>query len=276
MSVIKQTMLPHKWIIVDDNSVDKTAEIVSKYAKTHQWISLIRNKKTVKRGQGGGGVRAFLYGFDSLDIFDWDFIVNLDGDLFIESKFFFEDILNEFSLDPKLGIAGGLLYALKNGKKIFEKKVDWHVRGATKIYRRECFIDIGRLVPQIGWDSIDEYTAMTKGCKTKTFHEYTKCHLEENGTKKEAGGRIDIFRRSALSCYNSGQHPLYVAARGVYSLKNKPYVLGSLYFFLHYLIQQIKANPILVDNKTKKYIRRMNLKILASKLRVIVKCCNIR
>ena len=41
-SVIAQTALPRKWIIVSDGSTDGTDEIVQRYAREHDWIELLR------------------------------------------------------------------------------------------------------------------------------------------------------------------------------------------------------------------------------------------
>ena len=41
-SVVIQTVLPERWVIVDDGSTDHTAEIVESYAKRHPWIEVVR------------------------------------------------------------------------------------------------------------------------------------------------------------------------------------------------------------------------------------------
>src|SRR5438067_11346296 len=46
-SVVAQTLLTEKWVIIDDGSTDHTDEIVESYAKRHPWIELVR------RGQDG-------------------------------------------------------------------------------------------------------------------------------------------------------------------------------------------------------------------------------
>src|SRR5947207_15717509 len=41
-SVVAQTLLPERWIIVDDGSSDRTAAIVADYAWRYPWIELVR------------------------------------------------------------------------------------------------------------------------------------------------------------------------------------------------------------------------------------------
>ena len=41
-SVIGQTVLPLKWVIVSDGSTDDTDDIVRRYAAQYEWIELVR------------------------------------------------------------------------------------------------------------------------------------------------------------------------------------------------------------------------------------------
>ncbi|EFK11538.1 glycosyltransferase, group 2 family protein [delta proteobacterium NaphS2] len=258
-SIIKQTVLPAQWIIVDDNSSDTTFSIVKRYAKKYPWITAVSYKKSIARQSGGGVIRAFYYGFQNfLKIEDWHYVVKLDGDISIDSKEYFEGIFKMFRDNPKLGIAGGICYFIVDGKKVLEEHPFWHVRGPTKIYRRKCFEDIGGLVPALGWDGIDEYTAMAKGWATKSFKEYLIHHLEPTGSKKEEGGSIDRFRRQAIASYNTGLWTIYVLFQFLHLCSKKPYVIGAIYFIFAYLINYIKNEPVMVDRATKNFIRKMN------------------
>src|SRR5437867_11652454 len=52
-SVVTQTVLPERWIIMDDGSTDGTAEIVESYAKSHPWIQLLFRPQRVYRNFAG-------------------------------------------------------------------------------------------------------------------------------------------------------------------------------------------------------------------------------
>ena len=41
-SVVEQTRLPGRWIVVSDGSTDGTDAIVERYARLHAWIELYR------------------------------------------------------------------------------------------------------------------------------------------------------------------------------------------------------------------------------------------
>jgi len=48
-SVIAQTILPEKWVIVSDGSTDRTDEIVKSYTKDNNWIEFIRLSESRER-----------------------------------------------------------------------------------------------------------------------------------------------------------------------------------------------------------------------------------
>src|SRR6266853_4212404 len=79
-SVVSQTVLPERWIIVDDGSTDCTAELVQAYTKRFSWIELIQRPQRVDRSFAGK-VHAFNTGFNQISSISFDVIGNLDADL---------------------------------------------------------------------------------------------------------------------------------------------------------------------------------------------------
>ena len=62
-SVVTQTALPERWVVVDDGSADRTAEIVEGYTRRYPWIELVRRSQSDARSFAGK-VHAFNAGLD--------------------------------------------------------------------------------------------------------------------------------------------------------------------------------------------------------------------
>ena len=57
-------------------------------------------------------------------------------------------------------MVAGFCYIQKNDEWVLENLTSKdHIRGALKAYRKECFFDIGKLKPSMGWDTVDELLA---------------------------------------------------------------------------------------------------------------------
>ena len=78
-SLISQTVLPKKIVVVNDNSTDKTSEIVTAFAKEHSFISLVEKKSSAIHLPGSKVIQAFQTGFETLDE-NYDVIVKTDAD----------------------------------------------------------------------------------------------------------------------------------------------------------------------------------------------------
>src|SRR6478735_4475108 len=74
-SVVSQTMLPLRWVIVSDGSTDQTEAIAGRYAERYPWITLV-----VKRDREGrdfaGKVAAFNAGLDTVKHLDFDIVAS--------------------------------------------------------------------------------------------------------------------------------------------------------------------------------------------------------
>jgi len=66
-SLVKQTVLPSKIVVVNDNSTDKTAEIVLAFAEKHPFITLVNKKSDAIHLPGSKVIQAFHEGEKHID-----------------------------------------------------------------------------------------------------------------------------------------------------------------------------------------------------------------
>jgi poly-beta-1,6-N-acetyl-D-glucosamine synthase len=257
-AVTSQTILPNQWIIVDDGSTDRTADIVRKYVDLFPWIRVVHRPNRGSRRSGGGVVEAFYDGYNAVQHNDWEFIVKLDGDLAI-SPDYFERCFEHFEHEPTLGIGGGDIYHDLGGVRKHEANPRFHVRGATKIYRRACWQAIGGLWPAPGWDTIDEVKANMLGWSSCSFSELHVIHHRLTGT---ADGILRDRIKHGLACYVSGYHPLFLAASCVSRLITKPYVAGSMAICYGFIKGYWTGMPRVQDKGFIKYLRTQQLRRL--------------
>ena len=256
--VLNQTILPVEWVIVDDGSTDQTGVLLDRYAAWHEWIRVIHRANRGFRKSGGGVVEAFYEGYNSLHSNDWEFIVKLDGDLTFTPEYF-EKCFEHFRNEPKLGIGGGEIHHNISGELKLEANPRFHVRGATKIYRKSCWEAIGGLWPAAGWDTIDEVKANMLGWKTYSFPELQLLHHRFTGTEE---GLLRDRVKHGVACYVSGYHPLYVAASCLYRISQRPYVIGSAAIMYGFLKAHFTGPPRLEERLYLAYVRGQQLRRL--------------
>jgi len=257
-SIVRQTMRPVEWAIVDDGSTDRTGEIADGYVTQYPWIRVIHRKNRGFRKSGGGVMEAFYDGYNSLQSKNWDFVVKLDGDLSFASDYF-EKCFAYFDRDPELGIGGGEIHHDISGELALETNPRFHVRGATKIYRRACWEAIGGLWPAPGWDTIDEVMANMLGWKTYSFPDLHLLHHRFTGTEE------GLFRdrvKHGVACYVSGYHPLFVTASCLHRLTKRPYLVGSVGIMYGFLKAHMSRRPRPENRLYLDYIRSQQLRRL--------------
>jgi glycosyltransferase involved in cell wall biosynthesis len=156
-SLIHQTLMPSKIIVVDDGSTDKTLEIIQGFLKTSPLIKILSSKVKTSHQPGAKVIKAFKSGLETISIEDYDIICKFDADLEFPANYL--EQLNKIFLEhPKVGLCGGVCTILKNENWQIENLTNFdHVRGALKAYRAEAFIHIDGLQSQMGWDTADEF-----------------------------------------------------------------------------------------------------------------------
>src|SRR5215813_8576409 len=97
-SVIHQTVLPLKWVIVNDGSTDATASRIEPYLSKHDWIELV-NLPVRKERNFAAKVHAFNAGHERVKHLDYEVIGNLDSDVSLDPDHF-EFLLSKFAGEP--------------------------------------------------------------------------------------------------------------------------------------------------------------------------------
>jgi hypothetical protein len=200
-------------------------------------------------------VDAFNDGLRALSCADWDFIVKLDGDLAFDPHYF-EDCFTRFENDSSLGVGGGVICYVENEKKSFEECPAFHVRGATKIYRRACWEAIGGFWPAPGWDTIDEVKANMLGWQTKSFPDL---HLVHHRLTGAADGRWGGAVKNGRANYVSGYHPLFMIAKCVRRLGRRQTALQAIPLMYGFVTGYLKGIPQVSDPQMIAYLRRQQM-----------------
>lgn len=179
-SLVDQSILPARLVVVDDQSSDKTLEIAISFAEKHDFISVISTQSSGEHLPGSKVINAFYKGLESLDE-NYDLICKFDADLIFPENYL-ETIIRHFKADTKVGMAGGFCTVEDKGTWKLENLTSRdHIRGALKSYRKECFLHIGKLEPAMGWDTVDELLAQFHGWKIFTDENLLVKHLKPTG-----------------------------------------------------------------------------------------------
>lgn len=262
-SVISQTVLPLKWVIVSDGSTDGTDDIVKAYASEHAWIELVRMPERQER-HFAGKVLAFNAGYEKLKGLRYDIIGNLDADISF-NRDYFEFLLAKAQENPRLGVFGTPFREASQQYDYRFTSIE-HVSGACQLFRRECFEDIGGYVPLKvgGIDLAAVLTARMKGWQTWTFTEKTCIHH-----KKTQAGRHSNLKatfRSGYHDYLMGSHPVWHVCRSIYQMSKKPFLTGGSALLAGYLWATMTKPPRsvsreLADFRGKEQMQRLRMLI---------------
>jgi len=260
-SIVSQTVLPKKVIVINDNSTDDTAKIIKYYTSKHLFINTINNKSETAHLPGSKVIQAFYKGYETLDE-NYDFIVKLDADIILP-KNYFETLTRHFNSDKTIGMVGGFAYIEKKDKWILESLTNKdHIRGAFKAYRKQCFLDIGKLKPSMGWDTVDELLAQYHGWKIKTDETLKAKHLKPTGATYNKTARYK--QGEAFYKLNYGFVLTSIASIKLALLKRQPLLLFD---YLIGFLKALKSNtPKLVTTQEGAFIRSLRWKGIQKKL----------
>ena len=236
LSVIRQTARPLRWIIISDGSTDGTDAIVQRYCDKFPWIALLRMPEHRDR-QFAAKARCFAAGYEQLKPLEFDLVGNLDADITLPADYY-EFLLGRFAERPGLGVSGTPFVedAMQPGNHSYAHGTAnlTHVSGACQMFRRKCFEDVGGYV-QIKGGAIDWIavtTARMKGWETRTFVERICFHHRKIGTGNHSP--LIVRFHYGRKAYYVGGHLVWETLRGVFQMRETPFLIGGVYFIAGY------------------------------------------
>jgi hypothetical protein len=200
-------------------------------------------------------------GYDQVRHSHFDFAGFLDADVSF-GETYFENLLEKFKVDPRLGMGGGQLWEYqRGGYSPRPGNSESCVAGAVQFFRRQCYEDIGaRLLPLRygGHDAVAVFMARQKGWEVRSFSDLQVLHHRPTGTAGASVWRARL--RRGMEDYFIGYHVLFEAGKCIRRALVRPYVLGSLLCFCGYLFPSLTRQKRVVPDDFVRYLRREQMR----------------
>lgn len=242
-TVVAQTVLPTRWVIVDDGSTDDTSKILSEYAKKYDWISVVTRNDRGHRAVGPGVVDAFYAGYETINPDEYEYLCKLDLDLRLPPRYF-EILIARLEEDPRIATCSGKAYIEEHGTLVSERHGDENSIGASKFYRVARFKELGGFVREVMWDGIDCHRCRMRGwtaCSWDDDPQLRFVHLRPMGSSQRSilSGRM----RHGYGQYFMGTGFLWILVSAIYRIPERPYVVGGLAILWGWIRSWLKGLP---------------------------------
>jgi glycosyltransferase involved in cell wall biosynthesis len=267
-SVVRQSIPPSLWVIVDDGSTDATPAILDEYARRFPFIRVVHRPDRGARKVGGGVIDAFYAGYETIDPREFEYVCKLDLDLDLPPRYF-EGLIERMEAEPRLGSCSGKPYFFPPGTRddrvefplseragvVSEKIGDENSIGASKFYRVRCFEQIGGFVRQVMWDGIDGHRCRQLGWIAASWDdpELRFVHLRPMGTSQTSwwAGRA----RHGFGQYFMGTTPVYMLAAAAFRMTRPPRVVGGVAMLYGYLRSLVRRDARYGDEEFRRFLR---------------------
>jgi len=253
-SVLAQTVLPKRWVIVSDGSTDGTDEIVESYAKQHEFICFLKLTRPAGRSFGSKGT-ALQKGCKLLEGISFEFIGNVDADVAVGPSYF-EILIDHFERDRALGIAAGFIYEEQDGefRSRAANRID-SVPHAAQLVRRECYQAIGgySVFKYGGEDWYAQQCAKMNGWHAEAIPALKVFHERHTGA---ADNLLRHHFRLGRLDYSFGSDPVFEFLKCALRVSGKPWFLGAVTRFLGFAWSAISTEKRPVSKEFVDFLRK--------------------
>ncbi len=215
----RQELRPMRWVIVDDGSRDRTAEILARLSARDPWIDVVTLPSRASTDDAATRyAQAVVHGFRALlelaeaERIELDFVANLDADVRPHPSLFAELVLRS-SRDRGIGIASCRMAATADdGAWLPQLQHPCGApRSALRLWRREC-LEQTAFYPAPRWASVTGLRARNRGWRTVV---HTDLVAELVRHDKARHGWWAGFRGIGAGAWFVGAHPLTIAMEAV-------------------------------------------------------------
>jgi glycosyltransferase involved in cell wall biosynthesis len=219
-----QTVLPDRWVLVENGSSDATPEIATRLAAQHPWIWVVRGEPAAAAERGAPIVHAIHQGVALLDPRP-EAVGQLDADLTLPPDYF-DRLLHELETSERLGIVSGTCFEQHDGDWLERFATAGSVWGAARLYRRACLDEVLPLEPRTGWDAIDAAQANASGWQTRILRDLPFYHHRREAERETT--RWSAWAAQGRVSYYLGYRPSYLFIRALFRALRDPSSLGLL------------------------------------------------
>lgn len=273
LSVLGQTVLPLRWVIVSDGSTDGTDSLICRYERTHKFITYVRIDHDLNEPEPRFGfvarrkVNAISRALALLEAIPYQYVGNIDGDISFGNTTF-ETLITRMRDLPQVGLAGGYIYNNIGGRLRPYFTNPRGCGGPLQLFRRKCFEDVGGYMPYGHEDTIAGIMLRMHCWESRSFsdlivehHKIANCSGWRRCRSKYLLGSYDY-----LHC----DIPLWEMLRCVKELGDTPYVIGSFLRLAGYLKAVVTDNKLL-SPEVEKFVREEQYQRLCGMVR---RSCN--
>lgn len=253
-AVAAQTQPPDLWLVVDDGSSDETPAILRRLAGEVPFLRPLGPPPGRPQGEDGlalaAEARAFNAALASVEAGEFTHVGKLDADIELPPDYF-ERLLASFAADPRLGIAGGTLLERGSGEWQPTPGPTHHVRGALKLYSRECLAAIGGIEERLGWDTIDEVSARMLGFATRSLPGLAARHHRPVGSR---GGVLRGRARHGRCAYALRYSAWWVVLRSLKTALERPYFACGAAYLYGYTRAALRREDRVEDDRFRRFV----------------------
>jgi len=259
-SVTAQTLPPQRWIIISDGSTDETDEIVRNFAAQFPYIELLHVEPDGERNFGSKAL-AVNAGYEKIRQIEHKFVGILDADVSFDTDYY-KQVIQRFENHPDLGIAGGVLDDVVDGKPVRQMtNPEWSVSGPVQMFRRKCWQAIGGYLPiRGGIDAAAEVMTRMNGWTVRAFPELRVLHYRQTGAENHS--LAGIFFHVGLEDYHLGYHPVFFLAKSLRRFRCRPVMIGGLLMICGYGWAVLSRKPKKVPAEVVRYLRQEQMERL--------------